>query len=291
MDELGRVGRMTPPAEPQDRPDLGAVRLVAVDVDGTLLTTNHQVTPATVAAVHEAREHGIEVVLTTSRPPPALRPILERLGLVDPAEFIGSQGAMTGAYAADGRLREVARRPMAREPALVTVRAALRAGLAASWFSGEAWLVTHVDAQVRREARIVGCEPVVADLTAEQEGPEKLLVIAPDGEVEVLAALTGALPAGVHAQTSNPTYLEITRADVDKASALRALCRRRGIERTEVAAIGDGMNDLPMLAFARLAIAPANARPAVVAQADLLVPSNDEDGVAHALRRLVRAGA
>lgn len=262
------------------------VRLVAVDVDGTLLTSTHQVTPGTVEAVREARARGLEVVLTTSRPPIALRPVLDRLGLTEPAEFIGSQGAMTGAYTADGHLREIARRPMPLDLAHAAVRAARSEGLAVSWFTGERWLVTHVDAQVRREAWVVGCEPVVADLDGEREGPEKLLVIAPDGAAEVLTRLAAALPAGLHAQTSNPTYLEITRADVDKASALQALCARRGVDRAAVAAIGDGMNDLPMLAFAAVAVAPANARPAVLAQVDLVVPSNDEDGVAHALRRL-----
>ena len=119
------------------------------------------------------------------------------------------------------------------------------------------------------------------------EGPDKLLVIAPPGHADVLAAVSGALPSGLHAQTSNPTYLEITRKDVDKASALRDLCRRHGVAPEDVAAIGDGMNDLAMLAFAGIAVAPANARPAVLEYADLVVPTNDEDGVARALEVLV----
>ncbi len=264
-------------------------RLVAVDVDGTLLTSDHRLTTGVIEAVRAARARGLEIVLTTSRPPAALWPILEELGLVEPAEFVGSQGALTGTFTADGRLREVDRRPMPLDLARKTVDDALRAGLAVNWYAGDAWLVSHVDDQVRREARVVGCEPVVADLAAQVEGPDKLLVIAPPGDSDVLAAVSGALPAGLHAQTSNPTYLEITRADVDKASALRDLCRRHGVAHDDVAAIGDGMNDMAMLAFAGFAVAPANARPAVLEYADLVVPTNDEDGVARALEALVAA--
>ncbi len=167
-----------------------------------------------------------------------------------------------------------------------TVRHALGAGLAVNWYVGDAWLVSHLDDQVRREARVVGCEPVVADLAAQQAGPDKLLVIAPPGASDVLSSMSDALPAGLQAQTSNPTYLEITRSDVDKASALWELCRRHGVAPEDVAAIGDGMNDLAMLAFAGVAVAPANAHPAVIESADLVVPSNDEDGVARALEVL-----
>lgn len=258
-----------------------------VDVDGTLLTSRHEVTTATAEAVARAREHGLEVVLASSRPPPALWPILERLTLVDPAEFIGSQGAITGVFDAAGHLSVVDRRQMPLDLAHATVAAALGAGLAVSWYSGEDWLVSHLDDQVRREARVVGIQPAVADLTAQVEGPDKLLVIAPDAAPETLAALAAAVPGGLQAQTSNPTYLEITRADVDKASALRRLCELRGIPAEAVVAMGDGMNDLGMFAFAGTSVAPANARPEVLAVADLVTGSNDDDGVASALQALL----
>jgi hypothetical protein len=65
------------------------------------------------------------------------------------------------------------------------------------------------------------------------------------------------------------------------------LCARLGIERAEVAAIGDGRNDLGMLGFAGVAIAPANAHPDVLRAVEVVVPGNDEAGAAIALRRLV----
>jgi Cof subfamily protein (haloacid dehalogenase superfamily) len=262
-------------------------RLVAIDVDGTLLTTAHRVSDATAAAIGRVRHLGVDVVLTTSRPPAALWPILRRLDLVEPAVFIGSQGAVTGSFSADGRLRIIDQHPIPLDLARAAVAAALSAGLAMSWFSGQDWLVTHLDEPVRREARIVECSPTVADLATQTSRPDKLLAIAPGSAPAALEALVAALPVGLHAQTSNPTYLEITRADVDKASALRLHCHRREIPREAVIAIGDGMNDLAMLAFAGTAVAPANARPEVLAAADLMTASNDDDGVARALDELI----
>jgi Cof subfamily protein (haloacid dehalogenase superfamily) len=262
-------------------------RLVAIDVDGTLLTSRHDVTPATVDAVGAAKERGAAVVLTTSRPPGAVWPILARLGLVDGDVFIGCQGAIVGSFAADGRLTIIAQQPMPLDDARTAVDAALLAGLAVNWYTGEDWLVSHVDDQVRREAEIVGMTPTVADLAAQPIGPDKMLVIAPDGAPAALVPVAVALPGGLHGQTSKPTYLEVTRADVDKTSALRVLCASRGISPAEVVAIGDGMNDLGMLAFAGTAIAPANAHPDVLAAAHVVTPSNDEDGVAVALRALL----
>ena len=261
-------------------------RLVVIDVDGTLLTSQHEVTAATVEAVRRAREGGADVVLATSRPPRALQPILARLMLREPAVFIGSQGAITGSFTAEGHLRIVEQHPMPLDLARVTVAAAVAAGLAVNWYSGEEWLVSHLDDQVRREARVVGFEPTVADLDAQPTGPDKLLLIAPDNAPVTIPALVAAVPPGLHAQTSNPTYLEITRADVDKAAALRELCRLRGIPAEAVVAIGDGMNDLGMLTFAGTAVAPANARPEVIAAAHFITSTNDEDGVARALDAL-----
>jgi hydroxymethylpyrimidine pyrophosphatase-like HAD family hydrolase len=145
--------------------------------------------------------------------------------------------------------------------------------------------VEGLDDLIREESAIVGCDPVVADLAAEREGPDKiLLLVAAQGQD--IAHLV-AIPEGLVALASTPTHLEITRADVDKADALRRLCLRRRLSPDRVAAIGDGRNDMGMLAFAGIAVAPATAHPEVLAAADLITASNDEDGVARALADLV----
>ena len=261
------------------------IRLVAIDVDGTLLNAQHEVTAATAAAIGRVRGAGVEVVLTTSRPPRALWPILEALGLTHPAVFVASQGALIGSYSADGELRVLDRRPMPLGLAQQVASAGDAAGMSVNWFDAERWLVPRVDDRIREESAIVGCAPDIADLSAERNGPDKILLLANPASRDIADVV--AIPEGLVALASTATHLEVTRADVDKGDALRRLCATRGIAPGEVMAIGDGRNDLGMLAFAGVAVAPANAHPEVLAAADLITSSNDADGVAQALARLV----
>lgn len=261
------------------------IRLVAIDVDGTLLNSQHEVTTATAAAIDRVRRAGVEVVLTTSRPPRALWPILDRLALVEPAEFIASQGALTGRYSASGELRILRRMPMPVELAQQVAAAGDLAGMSVNWFDGERWLVARLDDLICEEAAIVGCAPEVCELSAEREGPDKILLLVDTPGADIADLLV--VPEGLVALASTPTHLEITRADVDKADALSRLCARRGVTPDQVVAIGDGRNDLGMLGFAGVAVAPANAHHEVLAAADLTTASNDADGVARALDRLV----
>ncbi len=260
--------------------------LIVVDVDGTLLTSDHEVTAATAVQVRRVRASGVEVLAASSRGPRAMLPVLRALGL--PAEFVGSQGAFTGSYDAAGVLHPTVRIPAPMDAACAVVAAATGAGLAVSWFAADRWLVSHVDATIAREARVVHDAPEAADLLAPGDGPDKLMIIArtPD-DLPVLRGLARDLPAGLTAQISNPTYLEITRQGVDKASAVREYCAKRGIAAERVVAIGDGPNDLGLLAFAGTGIAPANARAEVAAAATWMTRSNDDDGVAWALSVLV----
>lgn len=263
--------------------------LVVVDVDGTLLTTDHEVGAATVEEIGRVRRQGLGVLLASSRGPRAMLPILLQLGLVTPAVFVGSQGAFTGSYDADGALRTLVRRPVPLAAARPVVLAAHAAGLAVSWFGADRWLVSRIDATIEREARVVRDEPEVRDLVAERDPPDKLMIIARDeDDLDVLRTLARGLPGGLRAQVSNPTYLEITHRDVDKSSAVRRYCTQHGIDPAAVVAIGDGPNDLGLFASVGTSVAPANAREEVLAAADWITRSNDDDGVAWALKALSR---
>ncbi len=225
------------------------IRLVAIDVDGTLLNSRHEVTRATAAAIERVRRAGVEVVLTTSRPPRALWPVLDLLALVEPAEFIASQGALTGRYSAAGELWVIDRRPMPVGLAKQVAATGSAAGMSVNWYAAERWLVEGLDDLIREESAIVGCAPDVADLSRRAwRGPTRSCCWSrPSGRTSPTLV---AIPEGLVALASTPTHLEVTRADVDKGDALRRLCARRGLRPDEVAAIGDGRNDLGMLAFA-----------------------------------------
>jgi hydroxymethylpyrimidine pyrophosphatase-like HAD family hydrolase len=148
--------------------------------------------------------------------------------------------------------------------------------------------VPYIDSNVEAEARIVGHLPTVTDLTRIGVGPDKLLLVSPDPDSAGLRALARQLPSGLQAQISKPTYLEVTRRGVDKASALMSHCRQAGVHACEVLAIGDGPNDQTLFSCAGISVAMANAPPEVRDAADFFTLSNDEDGVAYALESIMR---
>jgi len=125
-------------------------------------------------------------------------------------------------------------------------------------------------------------------LWAQAEPLVKLMVWSGDrGADELMAAVQAVVGDVVECTHSGgPGLLEISAAGVSKAAALAAWCAERGVAAADVVAFGDMPNDLPMLAWAGRAVAVANAHPEVLAVADEVTASNDEDGVALVLERL-----
>jgi Cof subfamily protein (haloacid dehalogenase superfamily) len=264
---------------------LAAIRLCVIDVDGTLLTSSHQVSPATRRAVAAVLAAGVDVILASSRYPGALRPVLDALRL--PSQpFIASQGAILGHFSEHGQLEIVERCPTPIEAAHTMSRTALQLELSVSWYPGAQWLVLRIDEAIALEAEITGSTPTVADLDLQTESPDKVMLISDPEHVESLRAAAAAVPPVLAAQFSKPNYLEITAAGVDKGSTLQRLYRARGLVKSQVLAMGDGPNDLGLFSVAGLSVAPANARHEVLAASDFRTVSNDHDGVACVLDRL-----
>jgi hydroxymethylpyrimidine pyrophosphatase-like HAD family hydrolase len=181
-------------------------------------------------------------------------------------------------------------RPMPAPAARAVLAEAAALGLSASWFAGPGWFALADDAAMRREAGIVRDQFVVAGPPADGQDPHKLMVVAGHPDlVPQLHAVAGRLPADCAGHFSHDNYLEVTRADVDKAGALAALADRLGVPLAETAAVGDGHNDLGLLRAVGLPIAMGNAKPPLKQAAVFVTGSNDEDGVATALDRLTGA--
>ena len=115
------AGRRSDPGAP-DLPS--PPTLVVLDVDGTILTSAHEVGAATAAQVRRVRRAGVEVLLASSRGPRAMLPVVTALGLTDGAEFVGTQGALTAGYDTAGVLHVHDRRPAPVDAAHAVVAAA-----------------------------------------------------------------------------------------------------------------------------------------------------------------------
>jgi Cof subfamily protein (haloacid dehalogenase superfamily) len=264
-----------------------AVSLVALDVDGTVLTPDGRIAESTLAAVREARDRGVRVVLASSRGPVALARIQDELEVAD-EWFVGFQGALVGRRTAAG-LEVLAETPMERCAAAAVEREATARGLAVGRYIGPRWRVPRLTAAVLREARGTGEEPLAS--TPEEADadapPHKVLVIA-DGptQIPLLYDLAGALPPAVTGTLSHPEFLEVTAAGVDKGHGLRSLLAHLGLAAERTAAVGDGFNDLGLFSAVGFPVAMGQADERVRAAARWVTGSNVEDGVARALAHL-----
>jgi len=261
-----------------------AIRLVATDLDGTLLRPDGVVTPRARAALRAARARGLAVVLVTGRPPRGVR----RLDLRGCAEVaVCANGALLYDLAVDRLLDE---RPI---PRVVTARlvADMRRAAPGVVFAAEAGLAFCREPAYAQGDPLDERDGVVEDaLRFADRDVAKLLVRHIAMAQKLLLPLAVAV-AGDDAEVtrSGLELLEISAAGVTKASALEGLCDTLGIASSEVVAIGDMVNDLPMLRWAGRAVAVADAHPDVLAAADEVIGSNTHDGVAEYLERLTQA--
>ncbi|MFG2397783.1 Cof-type HAD-IIB family hydrolase [Streptomyces lydicus] len=293
----------TPPRAPE--PSV-APRLIATDLDGTLLHDDKTVSDRTIAALAAAERAGIEVFFVTGRP-------ARWMGVVsDHVHGHGLAICANGAAVVDlhrgGRIVEVS--PLERTIALDVVDA-LRNAAPGTSFAVERTSGIHYEPQyppllldpaaVVAPAEKLLAEDFVTPLSATGSAGDpapafpdqpviKLLAHHPDLEPDAFLALARTAAGHLASFTrSSPTaLLEISGPGVSKAGTLAHCCAERGISPEEVVAFGDMPNDMEMLAWAGTSYAMANAHPEVLAATTGRTASNNDDGVAVVIEQLVR---
>lgn len=260
------------------------MRLVATDLDGTLLRDDRTISARTRQALDRARAAGIALVLVTARPPRFVRALAQELGLSGVA--ICCNGALVYDLETEALIEHS---PLASADARALV-AALREAIPGVAFAIESELT-------------YGCEPAYLALGSLSQPQDELLadalllcerpitkLIARHAErvAEELYPLALAI-AGERAVItySSPRFIEISAIGIDKARTLARYCERLGVSPAEVVAFGDMPNDTPMLRWAGRGVAVANAHAEALASADDITASNMDDGVARYLERLL----
>lgn len=263
-----------------------ATRIAAVvcDVDGTLLTSGHVLTDAVRGAVRDTVAAGTRFLLASARPPAGIAYLYRRLSVPD-EPYVALNGALVMAPSGEPLLRTM----MAGRAALEILAAAEECDLTPNVFVGGRWLVTRRDRWVAEEERATECPAeVVGDLSAcAQDGVEKISLMGPRARIrrgEVTLQRRDGLLRWTRVVRSNPGCLELTSRSVSKQVGVLWLLGRLDIPPSAVMAIGDGMNDVDVLQSSGLAVAMGHAALEVRASAGVVTTSNDEDGVARALR-------
>jgi hydroxymethylpyrimidine pyrophosphatase-like HAD family hydrolase len=262
---------------------MGEIKLVASDLDGTLLRPDETVSERTRDAIAAARRAGLTLVVVTGRPPRSLAPIAAHIGLGGIA--ICANGAVIWDL---DTATMVDTSPLAAELAVRLVRG-LRRAIPGVVFAVELERGFGREAGWADGALLPAPDALEADALELVTGPVVKLLLRhptmPHAEVARRARETVGEAAVV--TWAGTRVVEISAAGVTKAWALERLCDRLGVHREEVVAVGDMENDLAMLAWAGHAVAVANAQPNVLDAADEVTASNLDDGVAQVLERLV----
>lgn len=257
------------------------IRLIALDLDGTTLNPEHDLNPATIAAVEEATARGVTVVLASGRLSFSILPFARRLGLG--GIHIGLNGGVS--FDREGRFRHqhlltldqltFAHRLLEAERMPVMVFGAY--GL---WATERSAALEFLHSAGEPDPRTY--DPARLDRI---EYPAKVISIVGPGPID--AAMTARAEPRVHVVRSGPLFLEFMPPGVNKGAALTEYLADLGIDRRNVMAVGDSENDASLLAAAGFRVAMGNAVPALKAQADVVTGTNAEDGVAQAIRRFV----
>ena len=262
-------------------------RVIATDLDGTLLHSDGSLSDRTRAAIGRAEAAGIETVFVTARPPRWLD------GLADAVGAHGIALCGNGAFVYDVGARKVTDLRPFDARVVEEIAADLRRAFPAVRIAAE-----RVDGPrfepgfaYRREAHDPSMMACLADIVSAPIG--KLLArcsdaVPADFVARVAQIVQGRAELGV---SDSSGLAEMTALGVTKATGLRRWCEGRGVSADDVWAFGDMPNDLPMLHWAGTSFAVGNAHTDVLAVAQHVCPSNDDDGVAHILEILLQGAS
>lgn len=264
-------------------------RLVATDIDGTLLNPDRAVAASTRQAIRELQRRGIPVVLVTARPLAMITPIYRDLGLTSPII------ACTGAVVYDpvqGRL--LAHHAIPKEIALQVVATIRRVDPTLNVGADlvDEWHIDRIDDRVHRRLA-GGMVPIVGGLERTIPASDKEVSAISFRVMEARPAVEAALAQAGLARhlyiTSAGGIVDMVAHGVNKGAALRALAAILGVPIAQTLALGDDENDIPLLQAAGLGVAMGNALDEVKGVAGAVTGTNAEDGWAAAIERYVLA--
>lgn len=259
------------------------IKLVISDIDGTLITSNHEITPATQATAARLYGEGIGLSLASSRPPRSIRPLAQSLALDSP--FAAFNGALIVNAEGEIKLRS------ALAPEIVGRLKAIADQFGVGlWLYDEAdWWAAERDAFVEREAHTSGFAPQLAgyDERLRQGAVKVTLVGKPERIAEAEERVAAELAQAVSASRSKPRFLDVTAHGYHKGAAVAHLAEVFQIAPEQVAVIGDGPNDVVMFEQAGASIAMGQAVDEVIRSATYITSSNDNEGWARGIEKYV----
>jgi Cof subfamily protein (haloacid dehalogenase superfamily) len=241
--------------------------MVCLDIDGTLLNSNHQISKSVKDAINKVvNKKNIPVILVSARMPKGI--ILDKDKTVLDKKFINASD-----------LEQV-------------YKLTKNYDIHISLYKDDEWYIEEMDYWAKQESDITNIIPKISDFKElielwkeEKKGPNKILCMANPEEIIKLKKDVKADDLNVY--LSKPTYLEIMQSKASKTSAIQHLQMKFNVSKEEIIALGDNYNDIGMLEYVGFGVAMGNAPEGVKQCADFVTLTNDEDGVAETLKTYI----
>lgn len=237
-------------------------KLLALDMDGTLLNDNHQISPETEKWIHKAAAAGVHVCLSTGRSYDEAAPFGKQLGLETPMITVNGSEVWKSPH-------ELYRRELFDKAIIAKMYAIAQEHHVWFWahsvegsYNEQNWKLSLLDTDQWLK---------FGYHTENAEVRHRILMQLQD-------------LGGLEITNSSPYNLEVNPEGINKASGIRTVCKLLGIDMSETVAVGDSLNDLAAIQAAGLGVAMGNAQVAVKENADVVTASNNDDGIAHIIR-------
>jgi len=262
-------------------------KMVCLDIDGTLLTSNHKISGKVKDAINiVANEKKISVILVSARMPKGITFLQKELGIEQPII------CYSGALILDKDNKILSKEFIDVFNLEEIYKLVKDNNIHMSLYKDDEWYIEEMDYWANQESEITNIIPKITDYNklieswkTEGTGPNKILCMANPDKIIFLKENIKASDLNIY--PSKPTYLEIMPTNASKTSAINCLQKKFAINKDEIIAMGDNYNDIDMLEYAGLGIAMGNAPDDVKKHADDVTLTNDEDGVAEALKKYV----
>ncbi|WP_387463929.1 sugar-phosphatase [Photorhabdus sp. RM323S] len=267
-----------------------SIKLIAIDLDGTLLNEGHQITPPVKQAIYQAKKQGVHIVLASGRPFTGIQRYLQELELDEINSYcISNNGSVVHqAYNGEHLLENLLDfkdylffESLSRE---------IGVHLHALEFNKIYTANRDISPYTVREAFLTDTPLIycpVNEMNSEMHFTKLMMIDHPN----ILSDAINFIPAEAHKHytliQSSPYFLEILSKEVNKGTAVKTIADHLGITRDKIMCIGDHNNDLAMIEFAAVGVAMGNAEQGVKDIAQFITTTNEQDGVAIAINKFL----
>ncbi len=264
-------------------------KALALDLDGTLVNSQKELSKANKEAIWRAIDSGVAVILATGRPTLGVMPVAYELELDKRGGYVLNYNGGRIVECRSGKM--ITEHILPKECIRVIQQCARKAGVyACTYTDSQVVAESDTDEYVLKEAFCnAATVKKVEDFAKFVDYPVNKCLVVGEHErlIPVQEELRAAFPEKLDAFFSESYFLEVVPPNVSKSEGLRLIAGELGIGMEEMVACGDGLNDIPMLEAAGLGVAMENAYAQVKQVADMTAPSNDRDGVAWVINHII----